>query len=193
MNFPKQPRVGDIVLFTPNPDDAIAKSNHNHDPIPAIITRVWGPICCNIKIIPDCGAMQDRTSVVHRSQNPAGYNWVYNDERDSISPDETINLMKYASYQMIDPNSDSDIKLVEAFFEGLRTKSKVLRGKWIKFADQVPPLGVSVLTKDSEGILAKFTRFKAEALPEGFSYRMDEKTPHPGEGNNALIEWLEEK
>lgn len=193
MNFPKQPMVGDIVLFNPKPDDSIAKSNYNNEAIPAIITRVWGPICVNIKIIPDCGAMQDRTSVVHITQNPATYNWFYNDERDSISPDESINLMKYASYQMIDPNSEDDIKLVEAFFEGLRSKSKIVRGTWIKFKDFIPKLGKSVLTKDSEGILAHFTRVETTALPEGFTYRLDEKCPHPGEGNNPLIEWLEEK
>lgn len=97
MNFPKQPKVGDIVLFTCNPNDEIAKSNYNHDPIPAIITRVWGEVCVNIKIIPDCGAMQDRTSVVHFSQNPAGYNWRYNDERDTVSVDTNIDLMKTVS------------------------------------------------------------------------------------------------
>lgn len=196
MNFPKQPQVGDIVLFTCNPGDDIAKSNYNHDPIPAIITRVWGEVCVNIKIIPDCGAMQDRTSVVHFSQNPAGFNWRYNDERDTVSVDTNINLMKQSTYKMLDPNSpnfEQDCQLVEGFYEGLRTKSKILRGNWIKFTDRVPPLGVSVLTKDSENILAKFTRFKSDALPEGFTYRLDEKCPHPGEANNPLIEWLEEK
>jgi hypothetical protein len=132
MNFPKQPQVGDIVLFTPNPGDDIAKSNFNHDPIPAIITRVWGEVCVNIKIVPDCGAMQDRTSVVHFSQNPAGYNWRYNDERDTVSVDTNINLMKQSTYKLLDPNSpnfEQDCQLVEGFFEGLRTKSKIVRGK----------------------------------------------------------------
>lgn len=76
----RTPRVGEIVLFTANPDDATAHSNHNDDPIPAIITRVWSAICVNMKIIPDCGAMQDRTSVVHRSANPAGYHFTFTDE-----------------------------------------------------------------------------------------------------------------
>lgn len=72
---PRNPYVGEIVLFTPNPGDTVAKSNYNNDDVAAIITRVWGPICVNIKLIPDCGPMQDRTSVIHQSQNPAGYHY----------------------------------------------------------------------------------------------------------------------
>jgi len=187
MNYPKQPRVGSIVLFTPNPDDAIAKSNHNHDPIPAIITRIWGPVCVNLKIIPDCGAMQDRTSVVHISQNPAGYNWQYDDERDSINPDENINLMKQAAYQMVGKNgTDDDYKLIEGFFEGLRTKSKVLRGKWINVTEGMPHDGVKVYTKDSEGQIHQYTYFKKTK-----SWRSDGKEPG-WDNNNAIVEWLEE-
>ena len=79
----RTPKVGEIVLFTANPDDAIAHSNHNTEPIPAIITRVWSAVCVNMKIIPDCGAMQDRTSVVHHSANPAGYHFTFIDEENS--------------------------------------------------------------------------------------------------------------
>jgi hypothetical protein len=127
MNFPKQPQVGDMVLFVPNPSDDIAKSNFNDAPIAAIITRVWGQFCVNLKIIPDCGAMQDRTSSVHISQNPAGYHWFYNDERDTQSADDSINLMQQIAYRFVDFESKDDIELVNGFFEGLRTKSKVLR------------------------------------------------------------------
>lgn len=74
------PKVGEIVLFTPNPDDAVAQSNHNRDEIAAIVTRAWSATCVNIKIIPDCGPMQDRTSVVHYSANPAGYHFRFQDE-----------------------------------------------------------------------------------------------------------------
>ena len=74
---PRMPKVGEIVLFTANPDDSIAKSNHNTEAIPAIITRVWSEVCVNVKIVPDCGPMQDRTSVVHESANPAGYHFKY--------------------------------------------------------------------------------------------------------------------
>lgn len=74
------PYVGEIVLFQSNPDDAIAKSNHHPGPIPAIVTRVWSHGCVNCKIIPDCGAMQDRTSVVHHSLNPAGYHFLFLEE-----------------------------------------------------------------------------------------------------------------
>lgn len=74
------PKVGEIVLFTSNPDDAVAHSNHNDGEIPAIVTRVWSAICVNCKIVPDCGPMQDRTSVVHQSANPAGYHFRFQDE-----------------------------------------------------------------------------------------------------------------
>lgn len=71
----RMPYVGETVLFTPNPGDAPAKSNYNDSEIAAIVTRVWSHGCVNLKIIPDCGAMQDRTSVVHWSLNKAGYHF----------------------------------------------------------------------------------------------------------------------
>lgn len=76
----RKPYVGEIVLFTANPDDTVAHSNNNADEIPAIVTRVWSEVCVNVKIIPDCGAMQDRTSVVHFSANPAGYHFRFKEE-----------------------------------------------------------------------------------------------------------------
>jgi hypothetical protein len=77
----RMPRVGEIVLFTPNPGDTTAKSNYNDSEIAAIVTRVWSHGCVNLKIIPDCGPMQDRTSVVHWSLNGAGYNFRFSDEQ----------------------------------------------------------------------------------------------------------------
>jgi len=76
----RKPMIGEVVLFTPNPDDSVAKSNHNSDPIPAIVTRVWSEVCVNLKLVPDCGPMQDRTSVTHQSANPAGYHFEFQDE-----------------------------------------------------------------------------------------------------------------
>lgn len=76
----RKPMIGEIVLFTPNPDDSVAKSNHNSEPIPAIVTRVWSEVCVNIKIVPDNGPMQDRNSVTHQSANPAGYHFEFQDE-----------------------------------------------------------------------------------------------------------------
>jgi len=76
----RQPKIGEVVLFSCNPDDTVAKSNHNYGPIPAIVTRVWSAVCVNVKIVPDCGPMQDRTSVVHVSANPAGYHFHFQDE-----------------------------------------------------------------------------------------------------------------
>lgn len=71
------PYVGQIVLFKSNLDDVIAKSNHNDDYIPAIITRKWSNYVVNLKIIPDCGSMQDRTSVSIIDHNPAGYHFKF--------------------------------------------------------------------------------------------------------------------
>jgi len=71
------PYVGEIVRFISNPDDKVAKANNNDGPIPAIVTRVWSNVCVNLKIVPDCGPMQDRTSVVRKDANPAGYHFEY--------------------------------------------------------------------------------------------------------------------
>lgn len=128
MNTPKQPQVGDLVLFKSNPDDSIAKSNNNDNPIPAIITRVWGPVCVNIKIIPDHGPMQDRGSVVHNSQNPAGYHWFYNDERDAVSPELNIELMRQSAYTMSGYNPETfeaDTKEINEFFDKLKAKTQI--------------------------------------------------------------------
>lgn len=76
----RMPMVGEIILFTPNPDDIVSRSNGNDGPIAAIITRVWSSICVNIKVIPDHGPMQDRGSVVHHSANPAGYHFRFLEE-----------------------------------------------------------------------------------------------------------------
>lgn len=77
----RMPYVGETVLFCPNPGDSVAKSNYNDEDIPAIVTRVWSYGCVNMKIIPDCGAMQDRTSVVHQSLNRAGYHFRFIGEK----------------------------------------------------------------------------------------------------------------
>jgi hypothetical protein len=84
----RMPLVGEIVLFTPNPDDSVAKSNHNDGPIAAIVTRVCSSVCVNIKIIPDHGPMQDRGSVTHKSANPAGYHFEFMPEE--INPRDIV-------------------------------------------------------------------------------------------------------
>ncbi len=76
----KRPQIGDLVVFFPNPDDTIGRSN-GANVCPAIITRVWGHTgVCNLKIIPDHGPMQDRGSVAHKSQNPSNYSWCFKEE-----------------------------------------------------------------------------------------------------------------
>lgn len=95
----RKPYVGETILFTANPDDTVAHSNHNKDEIPAIVTRVWSEMCINCKIIPDCGPMQDRTSVVHQSANPAGYHFRFIGEEkiSPVAPNETGEDSKNAS------------------------------------------------------------------------------------------------
>lgn len=78
----RMPKLGEIVIFFPNPDDSTARSN-NADVCPAIITRPWSSVCANVKIIPDHGAMQDRGSVTHFSANPAGYHFMFLDEYEA--------------------------------------------------------------------------------------------------------------
>lgn len=73
------PEVGEIVLFYPKEDDRVARANNNDGPIPAIVTRVWSNLCVNLKIVPDSGPMQDRTSVVRRDANPNSYFFDYRD------------------------------------------------------------------------------------------------------------------
>lgn len=85
---PRTPYVGETVLFTPNPGDTVAKSNYNNDDVAAIVTRVWSHGCVNIKLIPDCGPMQDRTSVVHQSLNAAGYHFRFIGEERIVTADK---------------------------------------------------------------------------------------------------------
>ncbi len=90
----QKPYVGQTVLFMSNQDDTVAKSNHNKDYIPAIITRIFSDMVVNIKIIPDCGPMQDRTSVTHISLNSMGYHFKFlNPVRQVIEVQETRDLL----------------------------------------------------------------------------------------------------
>lgn len=75
----RMPKLGETVIFFPNPDDSVSRSN-GAECIPAIITRPWSSVVANIKIIPDHGPMQDRGSVSHWSANPAGYHFIFQDE-----------------------------------------------------------------------------------------------------------------
>lgn len=68
----KLPKVGDVVLFHPPGSDTVARSNSNDGPIAAIVTRVWNASTVNLKIVPDLGAVEDRSSVPHGEKE---YNW----------------------------------------------------------------------------------------------------------------------
>lgn len=72
MAKPKVPTVGSTVLFHPPASDKVALSNRHPGPIAAIVTRVWNDTTVNLKIIPDCGAVEDRSSVVFGEKE---YNW----------------------------------------------------------------------------------------------------------------------
>lgn len=93
-----KPYVGQIVQFMPNPTDEVAKSNQNTGYIPAIITRVWSEKTVNIKIIPDHGPMQDRGSVSHISNNPAGYHYIYITPETEIIGLDTEELVSFGNY-----------------------------------------------------------------------------------------------
>lgn len=84
------PQVGEIALYFPNPDDKVAKANSNDDYIPAIITRVWSDTCVNLKIFPDCGSVQDRTSVVHQKHNPAGNHYKYYNIQYTLEDESSV-------------------------------------------------------------------------------------------------------
>lgn len=93
-----KPYVGQIVQFMPNPTDEVARSNNNTGYVAAIITRVFSDTMVNIKIIPDHGAMQDRGSVSHISNNPAGYHYVYiTPETENIELDRN-ELVSFGNY-----------------------------------------------------------------------------------------------
>ena len=111
----QSPFVGQTVLFLPNTDDSVAKSNHNQDYIPAIITRVWSDTVVNLKIIPDCGSMQDRTSVSYIDSNPAGYHFKFIPEpiKEFIS-EESI-LVSFGNFMLKKHN----VKNFNGDFEGV--------------------------------------------------------------------------
>lgn len=80
----RMPKLGEVVIFYPNPDDSVSRSN-GVDCCAAIVTRVWSSVCVNIKVIPDHGPMQDRGSVTHHTANPAGYHFKFHNE---VYPDK---------------------------------------------------------------------------------------------------------
>lgn len=60
-NSPRLPKLGQVIIFhQPNSEKSLGNGATEH---PAIITRVWGPDCVNLKVLPDCGIVCDRTSV----------------------------------------------------------------------------------------------------------------------------------
>lgn len=88
----RMPKIGETVLFAPNPDDTVARSNGNDYFVAAVVTRVWSSVCVNLKIIPDHGPMQDRGSVSHFSANPANYNFRFMSEvyPESVDPANVV-------------------------------------------------------------------------------------------------------
>jgi hypothetical protein len=65
------PRLGATVVYHQPPGEkSLGNGAKEH---PAIITRVWGPDCVNIKVFPDCGEIVDRTSIPRAFYS--GQNW----------------------------------------------------------------------------------------------------------------------
>jgi hypothetical protein len=117
------PRVGQSILFFPNPDDSVALSNgkRSGDPVAAIVTQVWSSVCVNLKVVPDHGPMQDRGSVVHKTANPTGgYRWCFPEEyyTEDFEPTGTEHKMRIE-------------RMAEYFSERIANVDKVLaETKW---------------------------------------------------------------
>lgn len=66
----QQPSITRIVVFRDQTRGGLDS--------PAIITRVWGPTCVNLKVLPDCAPVYDVTSqvlIVPEFQSAHGWFW----------------------------------------------------------------------------------------------------------------------
>lgn len=77
MSTQRVPKIGDDVWFFPPSEDTVARSNFNKGVVAGKITRVF-PTVVSMKIFPDCGSIQDRTSVPHiTGTNGATRSWMF--------------------------------------------------------------------------------------------------------------------
>lgn len=105
----RMPKLGETVIFFPNPNDDVARSNHAKVCV-AIITAPWSSVICNLKIIPDHGPIQDRGSVSHFSANPAAYHFMFQDEYEAYLKQGIKDYFKIKR-QLVE---DADALLIEA-------------------------------------------------------------------------------
>lgn len=67
----RRPEIGQIVKYI---QPAGEKPYNGHRDHPAIITAVWSETCVNLKVLFDCGPVEDRTSVcLDTPENPNCY------------------------------------------------------------------------------------------------------------------------
>lgn len=67
----RPPQMGAIVIFhQPVGEESMGNGSFKH---PAIVTRVWGENCINVKVLPDGGSVADRTSIPRAFFD--GLNW----------------------------------------------------------------------------------------------------------------------
>ena len=59
------PSLGRVVIYTQLKGENLHNGHADH---PAIITRVWSPECVNLKVLFDCGPVEDQTSVVRKDE-----------------------------------------------------------------------------------------------------------------------------
>jgi hypothetical protein len=128
----RMPKLGETVIFFPNPDDSAARSN-GADVCVALITRPWSSVCANIKIVPDHGPMQDRGSVTHFSANPAGYHFMFLDEYEVYQKlgyvKDFISIKKQLLKEADDLLNDAKRYLELATQARVEAKSKVSKAK----------------------------------------------------------------
>lgn len=69
----RDPRVGEIVLFNVGGTGELA--NNNASVLPAIVTRVWGAGCVNLRVITDGNSMPWITSALYDKGEGFGHTW----------------------------------------------------------------------------------------------------------------------
>lgn len=138
------PKLGEQVIFFPNPDDSVARSN-NAKVCVAFVTAPWSSIIVNLKIMPDHGPIQDRGSVSHFSANPAGYHFMFADEYEAYQKLEGEKNYLKIKKQLI---AEADVHLLEAHEHlekataaRIKARGKVTEAQNLKKAHDVESFG----------------------------------------------------
>lgn len=204
----RMPKLGEQVIFFPNPDDTVARSN-NAKVCVAFVTAPWSSIIVNLKIMPDHGPIQDRGSVSHFSANPAGYHFMFQDEYEAFlkvgyKDPKAIKrqLIDEADQYIIEANEHLK-KATESRLKARECVNKVkdIRGKengtWIKISERKPEYGVRVLVKNEKGQILKYALFNHKGIGKDGSdedmWNTHEKISADYDDLSPMVEWLEEK